>query len=91
MGSDGAPRRSAGGPLGPDGPPEGPWGRCGVPRGSIHQSCTDIRDRRAIRRAPTGPVVPKPGSDGNPSEPDMALRDPTSPNGSLDCPVLVYD
>ena len=34
-------RRSAGGPLGPDGPPEGPWGRRGVPRGSVHQSCTD--------------------------------------------------
>ena len=50
-----------------------------------------IRDIRATRRTPSGPVVPKQGSDGNPSEPDMARRDPTSPDGSLDCPVLVYD
>ena len=35
--------------------------------------------------------VPKQDSDGNPSEPDMARRDPTSPDGSLDCPVSVYD
>ena len=50
-----------------------------------------IRDSRAIRRAPSGPVVPKQGSDGNPSEPDMARQDLTSPDGSLDCPVSVYD
>ena len=29
------------GPLGPDGAPEGLWGRRGVPRGSEHQSCTN--------------------------------------------------
>ena len=50
-------RRSAGGPLGPDGAPEGPWGRRGVPRGSVYQMCTDteqssdpsslVRSRRA--------------------------------------------
>ena len=34
-----------------------------------------IRDSRAIRRAPSGPVVPNQGSDGNPSEPDMAPTD----------------
>ena len=31
-------RRAA---VGPDGDPEGPWGRRGVPRGSEHQSCTN--------------------------------------------------
>ena len=46
-----------------------------------------IRDNQAICRAPTGPIVPKHGSDGNSSEPDMARSDPTSPDGSLDCPV----
>ena len=39
------PDQAAGGPaerpLGPDGAPEGPWGRRGVPRGSEHQSCTN--------------------------------------------------
>ena len=34
-------RRCRRGPLGPDGPPEGPWERRGVPRGSEHQSCTN--------------------------------------------------
>ena len=29
------------GPPGPDGAPEGPWGRRGVPRGSEYQSCTN--------------------------------------------------
>ena len=32
---------------------------------------------RPIRRAPSGPVVQKQGSDGNPSEPDMTGRTPT--------------
>ncbi len=64
-------RRSAGGPLGPDGAPEGLWGRRRVPMGP-YINPAPIRDSRAIRRAPSGPVVPKRGSDGNPSEPDMA-------------------
>ena len=36
-------RRSAGGPSGADGAPESesPWGRCGIPYGSVHQSCTN--------------------------------------------------
>ena len=34
-------RRSAGGPLGADEAPEGPWGRRGVPRESEYQSCID--------------------------------------------------
>ena len=51
------------GPLGPDGPPEGPWGRRRVPYGSIHQLCTDtelsspVGSRRAksrFRRKPVG-------------------------------------
>ena len=50
-----------------------------------------IRDNRAIRRAPSGTVVPNEGSDGNPSEPDMTRQAPTGPDGSLDCPVSVYD
>ena len=52
-----------------------------------------ILDSRAIRRAPSGPVVPNQGSDGNPSEPDMTRQAPTGPDRSLDCPVLVlmYD
>ena len=40
-----------------------------------------IRDSRAIRRALSGPVVPKQGSDGNPSEPDMTQQAPTGPDG----------
>ena len=35
-------------------------------------NCGPIRDNRAIRRAPSGPVVPNQGSEGKPSEPDMA-------------------
>ena len=37
-----------------------------------YMSLAPIRDSRAIRRALSGPVVPKQGSDGNLSEPDMA-------------------
>ena len=90
MGSDGA----AGGPPGVR------WVRTGLRSargdavacpGGPYINRAPIRDSRAIRRAPTGPVVPKQGSDRNPSEPDLARRDPTSPDGSLDCPVSVYD
>ena len=35
------PPQAAGRPLGPDGDPEGPWGRPGVPRWSKHQLCTN--------------------------------------------------
>ena len=42
--------------------------------------CT-LWDSRAIRRAPSGPVVPKQGSDGNPSEPDMTRQALTGPDG----------
>ena len=37
--------------------------------GGPYINCAPIRDSRAIRRALSGPVVPKQGSDGNPSEP----------------------
>ena len=53
-------RGSAGGPLGPDEAPEGPWGGRGVPRGSVHQSCTntgqssDPSSSDGSRRAKTG-------------------------------------
>ena len=50
-----------------------------------------IRDSRAICRSLSGPVVPKQGSEGNPSEPDMTRQAPTGPDGSLDCTVLMYD
>ena len=63
-----------------------------------YMSRAPIRDSRAIRRALLGSVVPNQGSDGNPSEPDMAQRDPTSPDGSLDwlvaqsaCAAIVLD
>ena len=66
--------------------------------GDAVRSCMDpyvnrepIRESRAICRAPLGPVVPKQGSDGNLSEPDLARRDLTSPDGLLDCTVSVYD
>ena len=34
-------RRSAEGPLGPNGTPESPWRRRGIPKGSEYQSCTN--------------------------------------------------
>ena len=74
--------------------PTGPRRARGVAGGSSmgpYMSRAPIRDSRAIRRALLGSVVPNQGSDGNPSEPDMARWDPTSPDGSLDCPVSVYD
>ena len=76
------------------GPVGSRWGPAGARIGSLmapYISRAPIQDSRAICRAPSGPVVPKQGSDENPPEPDMARWDPTSPDGSLDCPVLVYD
>ena len=88
---------------GPTVPPAVRRGPVGSRRGPARRACGDaggsrmgpdinrtpIRDSRAIRRPPSGPVVPKQGSDGNPSEPDMARQDPTSPDGSLDSPVSI--
>ena len=59
MGSYGR-RQSARGPLGTDRAPEGLWGRHGVPRGSVHQLCTDTGQSSdpsspdGYRRAKTG-------------------------------------
>ena len=78
----------------PGGPPAEPQRARGDAIGSRmgpYINRAPIRDSRAIRRALSGPVGPNQGSDRNPSEPDMARRDPTSPDGSLDCPVSVYD
>ena len=88
MGSDCAPA----GPPGVRWVPTGPWtarGDAMACPGGAYINRASIRDSRAICRAPMGPIVPKQCSDGNPSEPNMVRRDPTSPEGSLDCPV--YD
>ena len=44
-----------------------------------------------VRGLRAGPAQHGQGSDGNPSEPNMAREDGTRLDGSLDCPVLVYD
>ena len=74
-------------PLGVCRVPTGPWrarGDAGGSRMGPYINCAPIRNSRAIRRAPSGPVVPNQGSDGNPSEPDMTRQAPTGPDGSLD-------
>ena len=63
-GSDGA----AGGPPGVRRVPTGPRtarGAAGRSRMGPYINRAPIRDSRAIRRAPSGPVVPKQGSDGS--------------------------
>ena len=104
IGAAGRPNRGAAYETGSDGAAGGPPGARRVPTGprrargdavgsrmGPYINRAPIRDSRAIRRATWGSVVPNQGSDGNPSEPDMAREDPTTPDGSLDCPVLVYD
>ena len=89
MGSDGA----AGGPPGARRVPTGPRrarGDAGGSRMGPYINRASIRDSRAIRRAPSGPVVPNQGSVGNQSEPDMTRQAPMGPDGSLDCPASVY-
>ena len=81
-------------PLGARRVPTGPWrarGDAVACPGGPNINCAPIRDSRATRGAMSGPVVPNQGPDGNLSEPDMVRRDLTSPDGSLDCPVSVYD
>ena len=85
MGSDGA----AGGPPGVRRNPMSLRRARGDAVAYINRA--PIRDSRAFRRALTCLIVPKQVSDGNLSEPDMARCDPTSPDGSLDCPVSMYD
>ena len=80
MGSDGA----AGGPPGARQVPTGPWrarGDAGGSRMGPYINCAQIRDSRATCRALSGPVVPRQGSDRNPSEPDMTRQAPTGPDG----------
>ena len=61
--------------LGPDGPSEGPWGRCGVPRGSEHQLRTDTEQSSDLS-SPIGSRQAKAGFRHMArrflSEPDMA-------------------
>ena len=83
MGADGA----AGGPLGarrvPTRPAEGPWGR--QIEGPVRVCKSIVHRFGTVER----PVLPNQGSRGNPSEPNMARRDPTEDSPS--CPVSVYD
>ena len=64
-----------------------PW----VKYRSVHQLlCTDT-GQSSDPSSPVGSHRAKSGFNGKPPEPDMARRDPTSPDGSLNCPVSVYD
>ena len=60
-----------------------PWRAQGVRTSIVHRYGTVERSVEPCR-------VPS-CQNGNLLEPDMARRDPTSPDGSLDCPVSVYD
>ena len=73
MGSDGA----AGGPPGPDEAPEGPWGRRGVPRGSVHQSCIDTGQSSDL----SSPVGSRRAKSGFRRKPVGTRYDPTGPDG----------
>jgi len=71
--------------------PEGPWGRRGVPYGSVYQSCTDT----AQSSDPSSPVGSRSAKTGFRRKPVgnwfLARRNLTSPDGSLNCPASVYD
>ena len=74
-------------PLGPKRARQGPvWSRMGP-----YISRTPIRDSRVIRRGSSGPVGPYRVPTGFRRNPDLARRDPTGLDGSLDCPVLVHN
>ena len=69
---------------GPGGSQRGPGRRRGDAGGSHMGPYIDrapIQDSRATCRALSGPIVPRQGSNGNPSEPDMARQAPTGPDG----------
>ena len=87
MGSDGA----AGGPPGARRVPMGPcmegWGRRRVPYGSVHQLCTDTGQSSD----PPSPVGSRHAETGFRQKPIGTRFGPTSPDGSLHCPVSVYD
>ena len=74
-------------PLGPKRARQGPvWSRMGP-----YISRTLIRDSRVIRQGPSGPVGSYRVPTGFRRNPDLARRDLTGLDGSLDCPVLVHD
>ena len=74
-------------PLGLKWARQGPvWSRMGP-----YISRTSIRDSRVIRRGSSGPVGSYRVPTGFRRNPDLARRDPTRLDGSLDCPVSVHD
>ena len=66
-----------------------------TPEGPIWISTSIVYQYGTVKRPVEprwgGPVVPDQGSDRNPSEPDMTQQAPMGPDGSLDCPISVYD
>ena len=69
-----------------------PSGHVRVPYESIYNiSCTSIRDSRAIRQGPSGPVGSYRVPMGFRRNPDLVRQDSTGLEGSLDCPVLVHN
>ena len=64
-----------------------PWRAQGVRTSIVHRYGTVERpvEPRQV------PSCQKQGSDGNPLKTVLVRQDPTSPDGSLDCPVSVYD
>ena len=74
-------------PLGLKRARQGPvWSRMGR-----YISRTSIRDSRAIRQGPSGPVGSYQGPTGFRRNPDLARQDPKGLDGSLNCPVLVHN
>ena len=68
-----------------------PSGYVRVPYGSVYQSYTDTGQSSVIRRGSSGPVGPYRVPTGFHRNLDLARRDPTGLDGSLDCPVLVHN
>ena len=65
------------GPSGPDGALEALWGRRGVPRGSVHQLCTDTGQSSD----PSSPVGSPRAKTGLRRKPVETQYDPTSSDG----------
>ena len=74
-----------------------PFGPKSARRGTVwfrmgpYISRTPIRDSRVIRQGSSGPVGPYRVPIGFCRNLDLARRDPTGLDGSLDCPISVYD
>ena len=74
-------------PLGPKRARQGPvWARIGP-----YISRVLIRDSRVIRQGSSGPIGPNRVPTGFGWKPVLVRQDPTGLDGSLDCPVSVYD